>query len=75
MTKCPSCKENINFFEYTENCFRSGTYDLESEWTCYNTTSLEDGKDEYNCPECQEVLFNNEDDAKKFLQGDKGVSD
>ncbi|MEM1577904.1 MAG: hypothetical protein QXM27_02770 [Candidatus Pacearchaeota archaeon] len=70
MVKCPKCNEEINHLIcYFHNTFTiylkfNGTYKklegIPFRPFCYN-------KKEYMCPKCYKVLFNNSEDAKKFL--------
>lgn len=66
MSKCPKCGteiESLNFWETGESksVFDGGNYEIESFEADGQTT-------DYECPECGEILFTDEDGAKKFLE-------
>ena len=68
---CPKCKDEINYlnFDVTATC-GSSLYIGDKEGD-YDLSCLTDGV-EYNnfrCPECDEVLFETEYEAIKFLDG------
>lgn len=66
--KCPKCKEKID----TLKCYEEQYYFLSKE----KIGILESAKgyvdDSFNaeCPNCNEVIFENYEEAKKFLRGD-----
>jgi len=70
MPVCPKCGEEIDYlinvcektvcFEFTVNKNGFPEYSLDGE-----TDNYAEGT--YECPECYETLFSNEDDAKEFL--------
>jgi len=74
MPKCPKCGKEIDFLK-----------DYFPVWQEYNMRINENGEEcyefvddsipmdtdeEYECPECCEILFRNRDDAVKFLRGE-----
>ena len=74
MPRCPKCGKEIDHLR-----------DFSAIWQEYNLTVDKDGvmhyefidaslpvdiDDEYQCPECSEVLFNDEEEAVKFLKGE-----
>jgi len=75
MPKCPKCGKEIDYLR-----------DFSPVWEEYKLTINENGvvhcefvdggipmddkDDEYECPECHEVLFTDVEDAIKFLKGD-----
>lgn len=75
MKKCPKCKEQIENLTYECSATNSwgGTFDgkkHEQDWDSSDSDDLVDNQEnnvEYKCPECEEVLFTNEKEAKKFL--------
>ncbi len=68
---CPKCKEEIehlNNWVSGERKYRFDGYTYEEE----DQYSFGDGKTEdYECPECSEVLFTDEEEATKFLKGEE----
>jgi hypothetical protein len=67
--KCPKCKKDITYLHaYSENkaIFTVIGEDAEYEWD----NNME-GLIEYECPECSIKLFNNEEDAIRFLSKTK----
>ncbi|MEM2352147.1 MAG: hypothetical protein QXT26_07045 [Thermoproteota archaeon] len=76
MPKCPNCGREIDhLINYVTNVteeFRLFlTEDGEPDYQ-YVDTLLGGSESEYRCPECDEVLARTENDAVKFLRGDKG---
>jgi len=73
MPKCPKCGKEIDYLrdfspvwqEYKLTIDKNGDADYEF---VDNTTSMDFG-DIYECPECGEVLFTDEEEAVKFLRG------
>ena len=66
MPKCPECNKEIEYL----NSYQSG----ESHYRLWNDGGYElrefqpDGKvNDYECPECQDILFRNEEDAMTFI--------
>ena len=74
MPKCPKCGKEIVYLR-----------DFSPVWQEYRITVDENGDvhyefidnsdpmdtgDEYECPECGEVLFTDEEEAVKFLRGE-----
>jgi len=75
MPKCPKCGKEIDYLK-----------DYFPVWQEYNMRINENGEeyyefvndsipmdvmnDEFECPECGEILFKNHDDAVKFLRGE-----
>jgi uncharacterized C2H2 Zn-finger protein len=74
--KCPKCKKEISFLK---NC----TSDITEEYKFSVSgkgfpeyefiDSVRDGRDEFKCPECGATLFDNEDEAIRFLQKKMGL--
>ncbi len=69
MPKCPKCNEEITLLRWSENAVRFGTYFGKNQHNItYDVSSVEsNGNDEFSCPECDEVLFNEEEKAEEFL--------
>ena len=68
MPVCPRCGKEIHFLKnYVYDCVNE--YDFDGEG--YHFVDCVEGKaEEYCCPYCGAVLFDNEEDARKFLKGD-----
>ena len=69
MNKCPKCKKEINKLVN----YQSGEnkYILDDDGDCFFKEFQEDGKiNEYECPECNKVLFNDDRKARSFLEGE-----
>ncbi len=67
MSICPKCKEEIDYL----NNYISGEAKYIFDGESYNQDGdfQNDGKvSDYECPECQEVLFTDEEKAKEFLE-------
>jgi len=74
MSKCPKCGKEIDYlrdfspmwqeFKMTIDKIGDAHYELVD-----NSTPM-DRDDEYICPECGEVLFTDEEEAVKFLEGE-----
>lgn len=65
--KCPACGEKLKHLKYSQNVVKFGTFKVlpavEYEWD--DEASNDEG--EYSCPECEAVLFTDEDKAESFL--------
>jgi predicted RNA-binding Zn-ribbon protein involved in translation (DUF1610 family) len=78
MPKCPKCGKEIDYLNYVESgemVWRFSVLKLnrkiEENWE--QDEFYSDGSGGYfECPECGETLFNNEDEAKKFLSVEDG---
>ena len=72
MPKCPKCKKEIDYltyyaYELTKATvgIPEGTDHMEySHWDSLGTTK---GEVNFECPECSEVLFHTDEEAKTFL--------
>jgi hypothetical protein len=65
MTKCPNCHADIDYLLLAQNCLVMWTFTKDRE---YEEISNSDDSI-WICPECDEELFYNEEDAYKFLNG------
>ena len=70
MPKCPKCKKEIECldnYQSGENHYRVW---LNGEDTDYDLKEFQEDNqvNDYECPECGEVLFTDEDKAVKFLK-------
>lgn len=81
MSKCPKCKREINEldFDVTSTCSGSIYKEniKENSWgknclEAYDSDSLLSNVefDNFRCPACQEILFETEEEAIKFLRGE-----
>jgi len=71
MPKCPKCGEDIDYL--INYCKKPACFIFEVNEKGYPAYSLESEAEnyvdeEYVCPECDEVLFTDEQDAIKFLR-------
>lgn len=68
-TKCPKCGEEIEELKTYEemNSYLRISDSGEADYT--TDGYLEKEEYNYECPECHEVLFDNEQDAIDFLKG------
>jgi DNA-directed RNA polymerase subunit RPC12/RpoP len=74
MPKCPKCGKEIDFLEnYQYPTVDYYHFYLDSEgnpqYEYMDGFSSKDDEGDYYCPECGEKLFDNEEDAIKFLKG------
>lgn len=65
MVKCPNCEEEIEVLIHFQSGEKRYTY-TGKEY--FDDFFIEDNKtNDYECPECNKVLFTDEREAKKFL--------
>ncbi|MHC1636290.1 MAG: hypothetical protein ACXQTS_06715 [Candidatus Methanospirareceae archaeon] len=73
MPKCPICGKGIETLDYYEkNCWQRAVFFLYNgvpNYTNFDTLSCDET--EYRCPECDELLFTDEEDAVEFLESGK----
>ncbi|MFA5406888.1 MAG: hypothetical protein WC307_06045 [Candidatus Nanoarchaeia archaeon] len=70
MSKCPKCKQEINYlnnYQSGENHYR---LDADGEYELIDFIN-DDKTNDFECPLCNEVIFTSEDKAYKFLRGKK----
>ena len=68
--KCPKCGKEITYLKHYQTCEVGWDFDGED----YNNQDFIDGTDpEYTCPECDQTLFTNEEDAIEFLKNSGGA--
>lgn len=68
MVKCPSCNEEIEDLNVSTDVVTFANFDGKD----YQIENHEDWNNlEYHCPKCDKLLFDNEDDSIKFLEGVK----
>lgn len=68
MVKCPKCNKEIDYLSYTQKCVAHGVYNGD-EYDEYSCDLADDEENLFYCPECEELLFEDEDDASDFLNG------
>jgi len=66
MAICPKCKAEIDYL----NNYQTGESHSHFDGEDYETEDFQaDGQtNDYECPECSETLFTNEEEATKFLK-------
>jgi hypothetical protein len=71
MPKCPNCKELINSLNYIGMAIANVVLDEEGPFLAsYEDVELLSSDGEYECPICNEIIFNDDDEAILFLQSD-----
>ena len=72
MPKCPNCGAEIdhliNWSEAEEKYIFRVSEEGEPDYEYVD--SIPKGKNDYECPKCNTVLFRDEEEAVKFLRGD-----
>lgn len=72
--KCPKCKGEIESLNFSKARNVFGTINLnekqEAEWIEEFDIDEEQKQYEYRCPECNEILFEDDEEAENFLKGD-----
>jgi len=74
MPRCPICGEDLEYLYliYSMTCQDAVYYNEHSDELEYEEDEAwPEGADEYKCPECNETLFEHEDDAFYFLKTGK----
>lgn len=68
---CPKCGKEIDDLRYYTSSESSYNYYLDEGVEQYELDEFIpiEGTNEYECPECSEVLFKDADKAKEFLLG------
>jgi len=71
MPKCPKCNSNIDYLVYYGKALEKASLFLSdsktAEYDNWDTIGI-GTTPEYECPECNEVLFTDEEEAVKFLK-------
>lgn len=71
MPKCPKCGRNIDYLRYSAYELQKANFyvtDTNAEYSNRDSLGVTyPDTIEYSCPECDEVLFVDEEEAKKFL--------
>jgi len=71
--RCPKCGAEIDHLRCYEKAWSTATCYINedyliveySDWDILDVTEVE-----YHCPKCDEVLFESEEEARKFLKGE-----
>lgn len=64
---CPKCFKEFENFDYEEEIYHNGVAEFCKESDEFDITpNNEDRLLYFKCPECDEVLFDNYDEARKF---------
>jgi len=75
MPKCPKCGAEIDYLiAYTTNVAEEDIFRVDkSGGVEYDEVGFDywDTSTTFSCPECEKILFRREEDAKKFLLGEK----
>jgi hypothetical protein len=64
---CPKCGASITMLRYFSRNYCAGDFYLDGDSPQYDDDELGESELEFYCPECDEILFTSEKDAKKFL--------
>lgn len=70
---CPKCKEEISYLEYYLQKVETGQFSVDKngfeEWDSNDRGVPQDEilKEEYRCPDCNEILFKDAEVARLFL--------
>lgn len=75
MPKCPKCGKEIDYLKdyfpvWQEYNMRINENGEEYYEFVDDSIPMDEMNDEFECPECCEILFRNHDDAVKFLRGE-----
>lgn len=74
MPKCPKCGVEIDFLRDFSPMWAEYKLSVDDEGENYewadNTISMDTVNHEYECPECNKVLFEDYDKAVEFLKGE-----
>lgn len=83
MPKCPKCETDIDYLNYyayelTKACVSivnvktvQGIINEELDYYHWDSLGTTKGEVDFECPECSEVLFHTEEEAKEFLKQQK----
>ena len=73
MSKCLKCREEITTLSYSGIATVFQRFDLSNGYPNYETESMEFGSEdnEFTCPVCCGLLFDNDEEATKFLKGEE----
>ena len=69
MQKCPICGEGIDYLNFFTKEEVMAVFGYNEEFNNWDNIGIAEGaKTNFCCPECAEILFNNEEEAKEFLK-------
>jgi len=74
MSVCPQCGAEIDHLVYQAYELQKADFYIfktNVEYSSWDSLGDIAGNPEYRCPICDEVLFHGEDEAEKFLRGEK----
>ena len=72
MAICPKCGKEVDYLLYSIPQLQCGKYDgFNHILDTYEQIIDHDIQDEYFCPECEQLLFNNLNKVNKFLKTNK----
>ena len=75
MPKCPKCGEEIDHLIYYAYELQKAYVGLDAygnlEYGNWDSLGVTKGEPDYECPKCKEVLFHDEEEARRFLQNKK----
>jgi predicted RNA-binding Zn-ribbon protein involved in translation (DUF1610 family) len=69
--KCPKCGKEIDHLHYYAYELQKAdfyVFDENTEYSGWDSLCDVKGEPDYECPECGETLFHNEEEAKDFLK-------
>jgi len=74
MPRCPKCGKEIDHLKDFSPVWQEYKMTIDENGNAHyefvdNSTPMDTG-DEYECPECEEVLFRDEEEAVRFLRGE-----
>jgi len=67
--RCPKCGLILHGFNYVSKEIVRATFYGNREYVNWETIDVLDT--EYRCPECDEILCHDEEEAEKFLRGER----
>lgn len=74
MAICPKCGKEIKYLRYFEQSVKSFYFQLTVDYRPFyerdDDNNVAGGDGNFECPECMETIFHDEDDAVKFLKGE-----
>jgi len=72
MPKCPKCGKEIYYLIYYAYELQKAYVGLDTsgnlEYGNWDSLGITKGEVEYRCPECNEVLFHDQEEVKRFLE-------
>jgi uncharacterized protein with PIN domain len=72
--RCPKCKAEIESLNFSKTKVVCGTCGLDNEEYMEMIEEYDIGEEQkpytYRCPECNEILFTDDEEAENFLRGE-----